>query len=167
MFLPNVNIAYDPKEYLCAIQELLSAYQHEEDIPTLINYMGFTQGIGLHIACSAIAELKPTMLVQIQSSNRRKNFTRLLTPDCVVENLLIPCNVVAEELSYEFVVLRAMSDDVSGFSLQPRQIREMCTLAYLCQTFPDGVSSLLDTNVAIYKYVTGLGFHPRFSCCRF
>lgn len=118
--------------------------------------MGFSLGIGLNIACSVIAEIKPTTVIQIQSKNQKKNFSKLLTPDCVIENMLLPSllpvHVAPEELSYQFITLDSMSDSCSGFSFQPRQIREMCALAYMSQVLPDDVFSLTDPSVPIYKY---------------
>lgn len=113
--------------------------------------MGFSLGIGLNIACSVIAEVNPTIVVQIQSHYHKKNFSRLLTPECIIENMLVPINVTPEELSYQLVVLDAMSDSCSGFAFQPRQVREMCTLAYISQMFPHGVCSLTNPAVPVYK----------------
>lgn len=128
------------------------SYCSSEEIPTLINYMGFSLGIGLNVACSVIAEVKPTIVVQIQSHYHKKNFSMLLTPESITKNMLVPVNVTPEELSYQLVTLDAMSDSCSGFSFQPRQIREMCTLAYISQMFPNGVCSLTDPAVPVYKY---------------
>lgn len=117
--------------------------------------MGFTFGIGLNIACSVIAEIKPTSIVQIQSQNQKKNFSRLLTPECIMKNMLLrsllPVNVTREELSYQFITLDSMSDVCSGFTFQPRQIREMCALAYMSQVLPEDICSLTDSSVPIYK----------------
>lgn len=119
--------------------------------------MGFSLAIGLNIACSVIAEIKPTTVVQIQSSNKKKNFSALLTPECVIENMLLPSclpvNVSPEELSYQFITLQSLSDDCSGLTFQPRQIREMCALAYMSQVLPDDVWSLTDPAVRIYRYL--------------
>lgn len=120
--------------------------------------MGFAQGIGLNIACTVIAKIVPSTVVQIQSSYTKKNFSKLLTPNCVTENLLLPVDVTAEELSYQFVTLMAMSDSCSGFTFQPRQIREMCSLAYISQILSDGVYSLTDPSLLVYKYL--LHFYP-------
>lgn len=117
--------------------------------------MGFCQGIGLNIACSVIAEIKPTTVVQIQSQNQKKNFSRLLTPECIVHNMLLrsllPINVTPEELSYQFITVDSMSDDCWGFTFQPRQIREMCALAYMSQVLPEDACSLTDPSVPVYR----------------
>lgn len=156
IFLPVVNIAHNPKEYIYAVQDLLSFCRSEEPLPTLINYMGFSLGIGFNIASSAIAEIKPTTVIQFHSRYQGKNFKTFLTPECVIENMLspsfLPINVSPEELSYQFISLQSMSDDCNGFNFQPRQIREMCALAYMSQVLPDKVYSLTDTAVPIYKY---------------
>lgn len=114
--------------------------------------MGFSRGLGLKIAASVISEVQPSTVVQIQSKHGAKNFRSLLTTECVQCNLL-PCSTNTHDLNYKLVTLASMSDNCSGFDFQPRQIREMCVLAYLSQMFPPSVLSLTDPSVPIFRYV--------------
>ncbi|KAG5874742.1 hypothetical protein JTB14_011983 [Gonioctena quinquepunctata] len=85
----------------------------------------------LNIVSSAITFILPTDIIQISSKIFKKNFKKDLTVETVREN----CGLF-EDLSnvgFSLHKLMAMTDDNSGWTLEPRQAREMCVLSHLGQ----------------------------------
>lgn len=153
IFVSNIDISFNPEEYLTCIQELLKSCENTKTLPTLINYMGYSRGLGLNLAANVIVEVQPTMLVQIQSRYAKKNFSHLLTPDFVQEHRLPITSWKKKKLSYSFVTMESMSDSRKGWDLQPRQIRELKVLAYLSQSLPSEVVTITSPEVPIFRYV--------------
>lgn len=121
------------------------------DVPTLINYMGFSKGIGIKIISSAISYIQPTDIVQINSTIYQKNFSNDLSLNVVKEN----CNFFGGEpnlLNFNLHIIPSMSDQKArGWSLEPRQVREMCVLAYLGQMMKENIATLTDKELPMYK----------------
>ncbi|KAG5877404.1 Polynucleotide 5'-hydroxyl-kinase NOL9, partial [Gonioctena quinquepunctata] len=149
-YLCDINVGNEPTKYLRTIKLLMEEVESNEDIPTLINYMGFAQGIGLNIVSSAITFILPTDIIQISSKIFKKNFKKDLTVETVREN----CGLFGGDLSnvgFSLHKLMAMTDDNSGWTLEPRQAREMCVLSYLGQMMCDGISSLASCKLSMYQ----------------
>lgn len=118
--------------------------------------MGFSQGIGLNIISSAIKFIQPTDIVQIYSKNRNKNFKVDLTYDAVEENRKLfsdedKPHLNYSELKYKLHKVLAMNDESDGWSLEPRQSREMYVLAYFGQMMRNGVNSLTSHKLSMYE----------------
>lgn len=121
-----------------------------EDLPTVINYMGFAKGIGINIISSAITSLRPTDLIQIESKSHKKNFETDLTVKTVTENCYL-FGGNPKNLKFNFKKMVAMTDDNTGWSLESRLTREMCILAYFGEMMKNGADSLHSHNLPMYE----------------
>lgn len=113
--------------------------------------MGFTTGIGINIVSSIIAAVQPTSVVQIVSRNRKKNFPCVLTVDNVLGNLELFYRQNLPHLSYQLDTVPSMTDINDGWSLEPRQLREMCILSYFGQLVKDGNKPITSSDVLKYQ----------------
>lgn len=120
-------------------------------MPTLINYMGFTQSYGINIASTVITYVSPTVVVQINSTQNTKNFEKDLTLKTVSENteMFGAANDIWD-LSYSLFMINSMSDGLVSWQAQGRQTREMCILSYF-GTIVDDSLSLTGKGVPLYK----------------
>ncbi|KAJ8960421.1 hypothetical protein NQ318_013703 [Aromia moschata] len=148
--LSNINVGHDPRSYIKSVQALMMYYETLPECPTLINTMGFVQGIGLNIISSAIIFIQPTEVIQIESRKSSKNFRTNLSIEVVHQNCdLFESNRVT--LNYNLRKIEAMSDNRDGWSLQPRESREMCVLSYFGQMMPPGTNSILSHKLPMYE----------------
>lgn len=94
--------------------------------------MGYVHGIGINILSAVISFLRPTDILQICSQDPKKNYKCVLDIDSVKENanLFAPCR---QDLSYNLYQIESMTDENDGWTAEPRQLREMCTLAFVRQ----------------------------------
>lgn len=144
--MSNISISYDPKKYIEAVSSLVSYTNLLEETPTLINYMGFTQGIGFKILSATLIYVKPTDIVEIRSKKPGTNFKTRLHK----RNIEMSSNFFIESKSDDFSQINAnlheigsMSDEQSGsWTPAPRQLREMCILAYFSQIVDPETNSL-------------------------
>ncbi|EEZ97796.2 Polynucleotide 5'-hydroxyl-kinase NOL9-like Protein [Tribolium castaneum] len=127
--LSNINIAYEPDKYIASIKELLLE-KHFEEIPTLVNYMGYTHGMGLNILSAVIIHVQPTDILQISSRDSKKNYKSVLETDIVAEKAqLFVSNL--KNLHYNLHQIESKCDENDGWTAEPRQLREMTILAYI------------------------------------
>ncbi|XP_023022136.2 polynucleotide 5'-hydroxyl-kinase NOL9 [Leptinotarsa decemlineata] len=139
-YLSSITVD-DLPNYFKTIKLLLEELDTKQNIPTLINYMGFTQGVGLKIVSSAIAYIVPTDVVQISSQSSKKNFKEKLSPNtarkycCFFEG--DPSNI-----NFKLHELPSMNDNNTGWTVGSRQAREMCVLSYVGRMMTRGVNSL-------------------------
>lgn len=122
----NIDIGHDPMRYLDCIKILLKDYL--QNVPTLINYMGYTYGTGLNIVCAAISTIQPTDVLEIRSNDPKKNYKVPLDVEVVKRNAKIFVSSIPPLLNYHLHELQSMSDENVGWSGQPRQFREFCVL---------------------------------------
>lgn len=152
-YLSNINIGHDPKKYVKCVKTLMENVSHKEDVPIVINYMGFVQGIGINIISAAITFIRPTDVVQINSVSHKKNFRTDITPKNVQEH----CRLFDGDLSsakgmdFNLIKISSSSDDINGWSLEPRQVRDMCVLAYFGKLMDEQTDCLTSENVPVYK----------------
>ncbi|XP_023311609.1 polynucleotide 5'-hydroxyl-kinase NOL9 [Anoplophora glabripennis] len=148
--LSNINVAHDPRAYINCIKSIVAYLETLEECPILINYMGFVQGIGLNIVTSVIKCIQPTGIIQICSKNQKRNFKDDLTYKVVKENCTLFCDDQLE-LNYKLYKVPALNDENDGWTLEPRQSREMYVLAYFGQMMRNGVNSLTSCDVPMYE----------------
>lgn len=152
--MPYLNVSYDPAAYFSTVQSLLDGFVAPPDVPTLINYMGFTRDLGLNLAVAVLAEVQPTLVIEVLSKNSRRNFQEPLQLPYVqgqlevLEDLPVSRGITLE---YGYVQMWATSEDARGWELEPRTIREMCVLGYISAMLPDGVKAVTDCKAPIYK----------------
>lgn len=155
--LSDINVGQDPRAYLNCIKSIVSYVDMlEGDCPTLINYMGFVHGIGLNIVASAIKYIQPTDIIQICSQNPKKNFQHDLTYKIVKENDTLfsedhKLYLDYLKLKYKLYKIPSMTDESDGWTLEPRQSREMYVLAYFGQMMLNGVDSLTSYELPMYE----------------
>jgi polynucleotide 5'-hydroxyl-kinase GRC3/NOL9 len=66
LFLGSVDVSSVKDRYLKAMAEL-PRHQCTDDIPCIINTMGFTEGLGVHLMKKAAEVFRPTTIVEIES----------------------------------------------------------------------------------------------------
>lgn len=148
-YLCGFGVGHDPKYYIDCINCLMEYINNLESIPTVINYMGFVKGLGIHIVSSAITFIKPTDIVQINSAKRKNNFINDLSVMTVMQN----CHLFGNggmDFEYNLHILNSMSDKNNGWTLEPRQMREICVLAYLGDMMTDSVVALTSIKLPMY-----------------
>nr|CAI5827208.1 unnamed protein product [Callosobruchus analis] len=151
-YLSNIDVGRNPFVYVKSVKSLMDYVAIlDNDVPTVINYMGFVQSLGLNIISSVITYIKPTDVVQISSKHRKKNFKTSLSINLIKEN----CNIFGHaSIDFEFRLheLNAMNDiSMGGWTLESRQMRELCVLAYLAEMLPPNVNSLTSHQLPMYK----------------
>jgi len=149
LFVSNVNVLHQLDEYLNSVKQLILSCSDFPEMPTLINYMGFTRGYGLEIFSAVIAYTQPTKVVQIKSSIDGRNFRKQLTYELILDisRTLVPETETIPH--FDIVNILSMADENESWSSQPRQIREMCVLSYLGTILPENVSSLTEKEVPV------------------
>lgn len=119
-------------------------------MPTVINYMGYSKGLGIKIASTVITLVKPTNLIQIDSRHKNKNFPC----DLNLANIRKNCDYFRSEavdFNYRIHKLISAAEEFKGWKLEPRQARELCILAYLGEGMTNSHKSLTDHNLPMYE----------------
>lgn len=86
IFLGNVNVVDCIPEYLdglLKINDALTRSPELQDLPVIINTMGFTRGLGWDFAVTAIRAFQPTHVLQLMSNSKSKSFKDLLRQEIV------------------------------------------------------------------------------------
>ncbi|XP_072384871.1 polynucleotide 5'-hydroxyl-kinase NOL9 [Diabrotica undecimpunctata] len=150
--LTNIDTGHAVNRYLNCIKTLMNSITDFEDMPTLINYMGFTQSIGINIACSAVTFVKPTHVVQIKSLDEKNNFGTKLKAKIIKDYCNMFVSDTSNSLKYTHIEMMSMNSQKKvGLSLKPRQIREMAVVAYFSQIMSDDVNHLSSHKIPMYK----------------
>ncbi|XP_056640156.1 polynucleotide 5'-hydroxyl-kinase NOL9-like [Diorhabda sublineata] len=147
-YLSNINIGHNPKKYIKCIKLLMENVV--QDAPIVINYMGFVHGIGINIVSSAITFIRPTDVVQIDSVSGKKNFITDINPRSVEAH----CGLFGGDsagLDFKTFKINSSSDGISGWSLEPRQVRDMCVLSYFGKLINQQTDCLTSENVPVFK----------------
>lgn len=80
----DINVVVSPIKYLNCVLRLLKFCQEApeyQNIPWIINTMGYNRGFGLELTAVILKALQPTDLIQISSHRELDNFDRILTSD--------------------------------------------------------------------------------------
>lgn len=149
IFVPNINVGHNPFEYLKCVQQLLVKCT-SFDVPTIVNYMGFTRSFGLDIFASVMTLVQPTIVTDIRSSSPQKIFPEELNWEKITERTKLFSSNSAHISPYEYLVIKSMADSNQGWHLQPRQLREMSILSYFSQVLPNDLLSLTDGQVPVH-----------------
>lgn len=152
IFINNIDVGLEPDQYIKCVIELLKQCEDFKGVPTLVNYIGYTQSYAINIVSTIITYVLPTILLQINSSQHTKNFEKDLTVDAVAEysNMFGRNDIM--DLCYDLIMIDSMSDKLTSWQAQGRTTREMCILSYFSQIV-DETLSLTSKNVPLYKYV--------------
>lgn len=105
-----------------------------ETMPTLINFPGFTNGLGLDIAANTLKLLQPTHVIEIKSKTFSKNYKMDMTAEnvknVIKKSKLLDYRRVESQLNYSFTKFESLSEKNEAWSLEARQARELCILSY-------------------------------------
>lgn len=80
----DVNVLVSSIKYLKCVLKLLKhchAVDELRSMPWVVNTMGYSRGFGLELIVAILRTLKPTDLIQIQSSHAVNNFEKILNAD--------------------------------------------------------------------------------------
>lgn len=149
--MSDINIAADPDKFVECIRELTQNELYVENIPTIINTMGFTNDIAFHLISSTIALLEPNQIVYIESSNKKKNFKLEMDKKTLIDHIKLFTAKSNLNFSFEIEKIPAATDENVGWTLQPRQMREMCILAYFGQNMKEGCCTLQDNRLPMVE----------------
>lgn len=128
------------QKYMAAVQYLHQLNLEQPSIPLLVNTMGWTRGTGLGIMLDILRIIKPTHVIQIQSSYHKINFPMELHCETVKSakgGIITKANET--ELYYRLLVLRS---PVRGYgarnSFKPKVLRELAVLTHVGQFIDQG-----------------------------
>lgn len=119
-----------------------------QNIPTFINYMGYTKELGIELVSEVIAKVSPTIVVQVKSKYKNNNFSELLSPERVREKLQ-DFDSKTEIINYKLFQIQSQSEKQKGWKYPPAKVREMCVLGYLSQMLNKSLS-LTDVRIPIH-----------------
>ncbi|XP_066252515.1 polynucleotide 5'-hydroxyl-kinase NOL9 [Euwallacea similis] len=151
--LSHINMSYNIKHYIESVNYLSDQLKLMEPLVTLINFPGFTQGLGLDVSIAAIKILQPNTVLEIKSKRPGKNYKIDLTAENVNRetNKLFGVEENEEESNYEYIQLKGFSESNGAWSLEARQAREMCILSYFGNMMFEGARELTSPNIAMFN----------------
>ncbi|XP_071531731.1 polynucleotide 5'-hydroxyl-kinase NOL9-like [Panulirus ornatus] len=123
------------QKYMGAVQYLHQLSLEQPSIPLVVNTMGWTRGTGLDIMLDILRIIKPTHVIQIQSSNHANNFPMELHCEKVetVKGGIIT-NANETELNYRLLVyLSTIRGYASHLSLKPNIVRDLSVITHVGQ----------------------------------
>ncbi|XP_063226134.1 polynucleotide 5'-hydroxyl-kinase NOL9 [Bacillus rossius redtenbacheri] len=150
VFLGDIDVSRCPSRYNSCVEHIVQYCLSQPDlqnIPWLINTMGYSKGLGVELAISMIRVLRPTTVIHIESQRRAQNFAQPLRSGFVNNHVSIwKSGFTACDLDYATFILPSAVKDNSNSSpgLKPRDGRELAVLAYLSQVARPPRYSLLD-----------------------
>lgn len=80
----DINVVLSPIKYIKCVLRLIRHCQNKaeyQDIPWIVNTMGYNRGFGLELTVAALKALEPTDLIQINGHRSADNFDRILSCD--------------------------------------------------------------------------------------
>lgn len=150
----SVDIKYNMDEYISCCKYLLSLVAEYPNLPILINYIGFSKGLGQHLISTIISFANPTNVVQINDPNGKYNFRKDLTIENVKEDSKwIPNSTEDVDLSFELVKFETVHNYNKLFHLRftPREFRDIGVVSYLSTILRGDPLCLTDPAVKIYR----------------
>lgn len=155
-FVGNADIIGCPERYVRSCRQLLNDCKIEfslSNVPTIINTMGFTSGIGLDVTLDLIRLAQPRQLLQISSRSPRRNFVAMFEYDYVTQHprgWLTDNAESAEKLPYYEMQAIYSSAELSEKSLEewgfrPSELRQIGLMSYFSQMSSSSQWSLMET----------------------
>lgn len=149
--LSHINMAHDVRKYLNAVKYLLNRLTATA-LPVLINFPGFTQGLGLDMSVKALKWCQPNRVIEIKSKNPQKNYVI----DLKSKNVN-PIGMFGENeevtVSYAYTKLDSLAEKGGAWSLEARQAREFSVLSYFGRMTSQTVRHLTSCQIAMIKCV--------------
>lgn len=128
----SVSPQFVLEEYVAAVQELCGeAGVVGEELPLLVNTMGWTQGTGLGLMLDILRLVQPTHVMQIQDHRDKRNYPFMLDGATVASAMGgITTQAGDWDLHYTLTVLpRGGHPDSAPHMAQPAVLRELRVLA--------------------------------------
>lgn len=155
--LSHINMAHDVRKYLNAVKYLLNRLTATA-LPVLINFPGFTQGLGLDMSVKALKWCQPNRVIEIKSKNPQKNYVI----DLKSKNVN-PIGMFGENeeiaVSYAYTKLDSLAEKGGAWSLEARQAREFSVLSYFGRMTSQTVRHLTSCQIAMINInISALNF---------
>uniref|UniRef100_A0A1B6G999 Polynucleotide 5'-hydroxyl-kinase NOL9 n=1 Tax=Cuerna arida TaxID=1464854 RepID=A0A1B6G999_9HEMI len=145
VFLGEIDVTKCPESYIEGCTSLIHfARENYDNIPWLINTMGFTKGFGVKLICDIIKNVKPTHVIEIQSKKRNLNFPMRLDPGFVHNQNIGNC---ATTIDYKFFIVGSGAEEKGNNSpkargMSPAEARNLVILAYFSEVLSSEMTSL-------------------------
>jgi len=130
-----------PDRYLRSCRQLLGDCRLKlslSNVPTIINTMGFTNGVGLDVNLDLIRLTQPLQAIQLSSRSARRNFPDLLSHDYVTQQRrgwLAGSQDEHQLPSYPLDVFFSASEfsekSLEEWGFRPRELRELGINVYI------------------------------------
>ncbi|KAF6035417.1 NOL9 [Bugula neritina] len=133
----------DPDGYLRCVRQLVQQYRSGDTkhLPLLVNTMGWTQGLGLHLLSATVAEVRPTHVIQLCSEGLSyHNFSELSVLNLSSHDMFIPSEISStmhKFLDYELIPLVMSHIQKLKFEsdvLRPILCRDLMTTSYMLKS---------------------------------
>ncbi|KAK4881128.1 hypothetical protein RN001_004447 [Aquatica leii] len=151
VFVPDIDLSENPDEYIGFVEFLMSQCDNFPSMPTIINHMGFTRGLGFYILSAVTVCVQPTIIIQIKSTKSSRNYSENLSYDTLSQY----ANMFKKQAINSFTEPRitsitSMADSVDRWQLEPRIIREMCVLNYFGTMISKMGMAITDVHKSVY-----------------
>lgn len=155
-FVGDADIIGCPERYVRSCRQLLIDCKLKfalENVPTLINTMGFTSGIGLDVTLDLIRLTQPHQLLQISSRSLRRNFPSMLERDYVAQHQrgwLTDAAEWSEKLpNYELQAIYSSAElsekSLEEWGFRASELRQIGLMSYFSQLSNSARWSLMDS----------------------
>ncbi|XP_076030073.1 polynucleotide 5'-hydroxyl-kinase NOL9 isoform X2 [Oratosquilla oratoria] len=132
------------KQYLKAVQDL-SKHKLARNRPLLVNTMGWTGGCGLDIMVDVLRILKPSHVIQIQSSKEARNYSVELE-DAYTSRSSKGITTEAVKLNYKLKILESHKGGSSKTHQRSKSMRNLGLLGYLSHLSSHPLGSITVTS---------------------
>jgi len=175
--LGDINVANCPGRFIQIVKFLMDHIRLDprlNQLPLVINTMGWTRGMGLMLLVDTIRYIQPTTVVQLHSRFHRKNLPYSLTPESVTtstDSWTKVSSIEHQQLSYSLIELLAVPESINAKDMRssdywglpdPRLTREFVLLSSLARS--GGVHQLPVYKIPLHKislHVTHESVEPK------
>lgn len=155
-FVGDADIIGCPERYVRSCRQLLIDCKIKfslSNVPTIINTMGFTSGIGLDVTLDLIRLAQPHQLLQISSRSLRRNFPAMLDYDYVTQHQRgwLTNNAESTEKlpNYELQAIYSSAElsekSLEEWGFRPSELRQIGLMSYFSQLSSSPQWSLMET----------------------
>lgn len=148
--LCNINVSYDPQKYLNNVQELVKNLP-EVEIPTIINFIGYTSDVGYNILACALLIVRPNTLLELKSPDRNKNYSLPIRKSDIREQSLLLRKDLPFDFDIDLLEIELSKRETEGWALQGREMREMCIMSYFGSMMTEYIDNISDYRLPIYE----------------
>ena len=121
-----------PAKYLSAVQGLITSI--DSSIPVIVNYMGWIEGLGLHLLSDISKSLKPTKMIQLL---RKENEHDIKIDMNLLQNHGYKLKKeLLNEVRFQYVNIDCSSDDNQSRGLKSIDHRQMMIGDYFLKIKP-------------------------------